>query len=263
MNKAITFLSIFTLFQISGYTQILKEKLPEKLVVFTFDDATASQYNVVAPLLKTYGFGATFFICEFPPNFTDSSLYMNWRQIKELNDLGFEIANHTQSHRQITKLSKEEFIQELNYIEQKCDSVNIPVPKTFAYPGYGLNKETMETLKEKGYLISRAGGSRIYNPEKDYPLLIPAWAATPDNETEIINAFKLAKHGEIVVIIFHGVPDLEHPWVTTLPEQFKKYLDFLYQNQYTVISLSALNEYIDVKKAIETLQPDFNVPLKN
>ena len=60
------------------FSQIVKKDIEDKTVVLTFDDATASQYSVVAPLLKRYGFGATFFVCEFQPNFSDSSKYMNW-----------------------------------------------------------------------------------------------------------------------------------------------------------------------------------------
>jgi peptidoglycan/xylan/chitin deacetylase (PgdA/CDA1 family) len=263
MNKIAT---IFLLFSTSFglcRAQIIKNTLPEKLVVLTFDDATASQYSYVAPLLKSHGFGATFFICEFPPNFDDSSMYMNWQQISALNNWGFEIANHTRSHRQITKLSKKDFVFELCYIEQKCDSMDIPHPTTFAYPGYGLNKTSVEILKEKGYKLGRAGGSRVYNPKKDYPLLIPAWAATPDNEQEILDAFHLAKQGGIVVIIFHGVPDIEHPWVNTPPELFEKYIDYLSKNEFKVISMSNLHNYIDIQKAIDTIDPDFNLELKN
>jgi peptidoglycan-N-acetylglucosamine deacetylase len=50
---------------------------------------------------------------------------MNWRQIKVLSNMGFEIANHTKTHKAITKLSKEGFMAELNYIENKCDSLDI------------------------------------------------------------------------------------------------------------------------------------------
>src|ERR1700704_1916671 len=58
------------------------EPVPEKLAVLTFDDSVASHYWVVRPLLKRYGFGATFFISEgfsFPTNKKD---YMTWEQIK-------------------------------------------------------------------------------------------------------------------------------------------------------------------------------------
>jgi len=36
--------------------------VPDKTVVLTFDDAVKSHLTVVAPVLKKYGFGATFFV---------------------------------------------------------------------------------------------------------------------------------------------------------------------------------------------------------
>ena len=61
------------------------EPIPDKLVVLTFDDSAKSHYTTVRPILKRYGFGATFFITEgfdFPTNKTD---YMTWEQIAELH----------------------------------------------------------------------------------------------------------------------------------------------------------------------------------
>ena len=118
MKKTVTLLLIlFT--AIPGFSKIVKKPIPDKLVVLTFDDATASQYSVVAPLLKEYGFGATFFICEFPPNFADTTKYMNWRQIQKLDQMGFEIANHTRNHPAIAKLSNDKIID-----------TKIPIKKT-------------------------------------------------------------------------------------------------------------------------------------
>ncbi len=131
MNRTVLFLTAIS-FSILCNGQIIKKQIPDKLVVFTFDDATASQYSVVAPLLKEYGFGATFYICEFPPNFSDTSKYMNWKQISELHKMGFEIANHTKNHPNATKIPKEEFIKELEYIERKCDSFGIPKPNSIS-----------------------------------------------------------------------------------------------------------------------------------
>ncbi|MEP7365288.1 MAG: polysaccharide deacetylase family protein [Acidobacteriota bacterium] len=45
------------------------QPVPDKLVVLTFDDGVVSHATFVAPLLKQYGFGGTFFVCEFPPDF--------------------------------------------------------------------------------------------------------------------------------------------------------------------------------------------------
>lgn len=208
------------------YSQILKKDIEDKMVVFTFDDATASHYSVVAPLLKQYGFGATFFICEFQPNFNDSSKYMNWRQIKELDKMGFEVANHTRTHPNVGKLPKEKFIEELNYIKNKFDSLNISKSSTFAYPGYGISTSAMKTLQENEYKFARLGGSRVYNPLEDHPLLVPSWAMNSENKDQIMKAFDKAENGKIVVLTIHGVPDVEHPWVNTEPELFKEYLQY-------------------------------------
>lgn len=163
MKKIGTFIFIFSI-TFCGNSQILKKPIPDKLVVLSFDDAPASQYDIVAPLLKEYGFGATFFVCEFPPNYKDSTLYMNWRQMKVLDNMGFEVANHTHTHADVTKLSQAQFNKELAYIEDKCDSFGISSPTNFAYPGYGLNSKVLEFLNEKKYVFARAGGGRPYDP---------------------------------------------------------------------------------------------------
>src|SRR6266481_6389799 len=64
--------------------------IPDKLLVLTFDDAKASHYAVVRPLLKKYGFGATFFISEGFTFRTNKEDYLTWDQIAELHRDGFE-----------------------------------------------------------------------------------------------------------------------------------------------------------------------------
>ena len=262
MRKIIVLLLALSV-SFSCYSQILKKQIPDNLVVLTFDDATASQYSVVAPLLKQYGFGATFFVCEFPPNFKDSSKYMNWRQIRELNKMGFEIANHTRTHAAVSKLTGKKFFYELNYIENKCDSLDIDKPSTFAYPGYDLSQSAMEILQKKRYKFARAGGSRAYDPLSDHPFLVPSWAMNANNREQIMEAIKEAKNGKIVVLTIHGVPDVEHPWVNTPPELFREYLQYLSDHHFKVCSLKGLNIYINVKKAMRKIVPNLNKKLKN
>jgi peptidoglycan-N-acetylglucosamine deacetylase len=64
-------------------------------------------------------------------------------------------------------------------------------------------------------------------------------------------------------LTLHGVPDLEHPWVDTPLELFKEYLQYLSDNQFKVISLRDLENYIDVEKAMQLIEPDFTKALKN
>ncbi|MEB2780891.1 polysaccharide deacetylase family protein [Algoriphagus sp. C2-6-M1] len=262
MKNLIILLFIFSSISASQ-AQILKKPIPDKLVVLTFDDAPASQYAVVAPLLQEFGFGGTFFVCEFQPNYADSSLYMNWRQIQALDRMGFEIANHTHTHANVSKLTQKEFNKQLSYIEEKCDSLGIDKPTNFAYPGYGLNAQALEFLQEKEYVFARAGGSRAYDPFSDHPYLIPSWATEETNQREIIKAFGQAKDGKIVILTIHGVPDIEHPWVNTPPQLFKEYLQYLDANDFTVISMKDLEDYIDVEAAKKSIIPDFSRKLSN
>lgn len=243
--------------------QILRQSIPDKLVVLTFDDAPASHFSRVAPMLQEYGFGGTFFVCEFPPNSKDSTLYMNWRQIQALDQMGFEVANHTHTHANVSKLTKEEFNLQVGYIEEKCDSLDISTPTNFAYPGYGLNAQNLKFLEDKNYHFARAGGSRPYDPELDHPYLIPSWATDGTNKKEIFEALKMAKNGKIVILTIHGVPDIEHPWVNTPPELFEEYLTFLKQNDYQVISLKDLENYVDYAMARKIITPDLNKKLSN
>ena len=188
---------------------------------------------------------------------------MNWRQIKELDGMGFEIANHTRNHPSVSRLSAEQFIEQLTYIENKCSSVGISSPSTFAYPGYDLSLPVMETLRKKGYQFARAGGSRAYDPLTDHPLLIPSWAMNATNKQQIMQAFNESKDDKIVVLTIHGVPDVEHPWVNTSPELFREYLQYLSDNHFKVIALKNLAKYVNVKKAMKTIVPDLTKKLRN
>ena len=75
--------------------------MAEKTVVLTFDDSVKSQATFAAPLLKKYGFNATFFITEGFSFHMRKDLYMTWEEIKNLHDQGFEIGNHTQKHKNL------------------------------------------------------------------------------------------------------------------------------------------------------------------
>lgn len=239
--------------------QILKKQIPDKLVVLTFDDAILSHYTFVAPLLKKYNFGATFFVCEFlSPPFSDKSKYMSWEQISSLNKMGFEIGNHTQNHTHVNKMDSLKFNQELSYIENKCKQYKIKKQiVSFAYPGYDVAQTAIPILQDQGYLFARAGGNRVYDPQKDHPYLIPSFTTTTDNKVKIMDALQQAKDGKIVVLTIHGVPDDAHPWVTTTPKLFEEYLKYLHDHQYKVIAMRDLVKFIDVKEALQDIKPDY------
>lgn len=236
-------------------TKAVKQAVPDKVVVLTFDDAVSNHATFVAPLLKKLGFGASFYVCEFPPDFaTNKQQYMTWEQIKSLHTLGFEVGNHTGHHRAVNQLNETELNAELEYIEKKCAENDIPRPTTFCYPGYATSAAALPVLQKRGYNFARAGFERAYRPDHDDPLLIPGFNAHGDKPDAFQKAVAQAKEGQIVVLTYHGVPEYTHPWVNTPQDTFVAEMQYLADNRFTVIALRDLEKFMDPARARELLK---------
>jgi peptidoglycan/xylan/chitin deacetylase (PgdA/CDA1 family) len=220
------------------------------VVVLTFDDAELSHYTIVAPLLKKYGFGATFAVCEMDWNTADSVFYMKWPQIAQLHQMGFEIGNHTGHHKNMTKLSRDQMRQEIRYIEDRCTAYGIPKPISFAYPGNRSDSLSQVVLQEMGYQYARAGGSTFYNPAQDNPLVIPSYTmgSTDKLANRTWTALKSVQPGQIMIFTIHGVPDLGHPDYTTSADVFTQYLEYMKKNRFKVIALRDLKKYLPAEQ---------------
>jgi peptidoglycan/xylan/chitin deacetylase (PgdA/CDA1 family) len=216
------------------------QPIPDKLVVLTFDDSVASHYTVVRPLLKQYGFGATFFITEGFSFRTNKKDYMTWEQISGLHRDGFEIGNHTRDHMSVTPASVGRLREQLEAINAQCAAHHIPRPTSFAYPGNGIATNALPVLAELGIRFA-------YEPGKDHPLLIPSAGDARPNWTldDFKRAVGQARNGRIAVLQFHGVPDNDHPWVHTPPALFEQYLTHLREEGCRVIAVRDLVRYVD------------------
>ena len=221
------------------------ERVPDRVVVLTFDDAVRSHFTTVAPLLERYGFGATFFVTEFPdPPFSDTTLYMTWTQMGDLNRRGFEVANHTWKHTHVSRMDAARFADELRYIEEKLRSLGAPTPVSFAYPAYVTTPDAVRLLRERGYTFARTGGDRAYDPVRDDPMLVPSWTLRERSRDSVLSAIRQATDGRIVVLTIHGVPDTAHPWVTTPVEMFEELLRALKHGGYRVVAMRDVARYL-------------------
>ena len=75
-----------------------RRKIPDGLVVLTFDDCNKSDRAFVAGVLRKHGFGATFYVTEGLGFLRNKENYVTWEEIVELDRMGFEIGNHTRTH---------------------------------------------------------------------------------------------------------------------------------------------------------------------
>ncbi len=75
-------------------------QLPEKPVIFSFDDGYEDVFINAVPILEQYQFRGSFgIITQYPENSNETdNLYASWEKIKSASDRGHEIVSHTQTH---------------------------------------------------------------------------------------------------------------------------------------------------------------------
>jgi peptidoglycan/xylan/chitin deacetylase (PgdA/CDA1 family) len=212
-----------------------------KTIVMTFDDAVSNHATLAGPLLKRHGFGATFYVCEFPPDFaTNKQQYMTWKQIRALDAAGFEIGNHTATHANLLEIDDAEFTRELEQIEHRCAEYGITHPTTFAYPAGRIRDGLFPILREKGYSIARTADARPFVHGEDDPLLIPGFPVHGEDTRLFYDAVAQAAPSAIPVLMFHGIPEYTHPWVSTPPALFEEYVAHLADKGFRVLALRDL-----------------------
>jgi len=233
--------------------------VPKKLVVLTFDDGNISDLTTVAPILKEHGFGATFYITS---GWVGKPGRLNWKQVKELHNQGFDIGNHSSSHPNMLHISENDIREQIISFDDACAEHGIPKATSFAYPGGHHDRRMVKALVAQGYLTARravspeyplhesGGPGPNYEPSEDDPFLIPGAYVRGNlssSDQEFEEVLSRARKGSICVLIYHGVPDV-HSHCSTSVELFTKDMNYLKNNGFTVISVRDLSNYIDLTK---------------
>jgi peptidoglycan/xylan/chitin deacetylase (PgdA/CDA1 family) len=146
----------------SGYNSILPDQLyaylntgaplPEKPIMFTFDDTDLDQFTVAAPTLKKYGFKAVYFIMTVTIGKKGKFVhYMSSDQIKQLSDEGNVIGSHTYDHKNVKKYEGKDWEEQLDKPTKRLEEITGKKITEFAYP-FGLwKKEAIPELKKRGF----------------------------------------------------------------------------------------------------------------
>lgn len=141
----------YTPLSISDFTLILEKRkpAPPKPVLLTFDDGYADNYEHALPVLKKHGFPATIFIS--PGVVGQDGYYLNWEQVKEMHEAGWDIEPHGMTHPHLPQLSaarqKEEITEARRQIEERLGTT----ADIFCYPYGEFNKQTLAILKEERF----------------------------------------------------------------------------------------------------------------
>ncbi len=192
-NKPGQFESFLRFLCTNGIQTILPGQ-KDKGVIITFDDGEQSIYDFAFPILKKFNMRAVVFLpVDYvgKKNLWDVSLFgkrtnhLSWDQIIEMKKWGIEFGSHGMTHRNLTKLSKDEIEHELSeskrILEQKigeCRSISYPFNKVnwtiiqiAAHVGYtygfgGDGSSNLLLKKEAVYITDNLRSFRVKVSEK-------------------------------------------------------------------------------------------------
>jgi len=123
-----------------------KGVLPERSVVFTFDDGYASHYEVVVPLLIRYRYTGTFFVTT---DFVGRNGYATWEQLRKMVFLGMEIGSHGRRHVSLT--STGDLVTEVADSRTILEKVIGQEITGFCYPYGHLDALAVDAVHAAGY----------------------------------------------------------------------------------------------------------------
>ncbi len=135
-----------TLRQLAMHLQTGRPPLPKKPVVLTFDDGYRDNYTHAYPLLKEYGFVATFFILSGPIDFGDKE-YMTWEQIELMSADGMEIGDHSYSHPDLAGQPLDFITWQILAPKEAIEAHTGQEVRSFCYPAGSYDQTVIEVLK--------------------------------------------------------------------------------------------------------------------
>jgi peptidoglycan/xylan/chitin deacetylase (PgdA/CDA1 family) len=155
-----------------------KRALPPRAVVITFDDGHVSSYQHAYPVLRQYGFPATFFLYT---DFLGAGEGLNWPQITEMSRSGLiDFQSHSKTHANLMlRLSGEsdqryaERVQTELRVPRELIERNLPDSKVthYAFPYGDANQTVLDRLVQTGHnlgLTVNPGGNAFFA----YPLML-------------------------------------------------------------------------------------------
>jgi len=146
----------FTCISFEDYSLILNGKLtlPKKPIILTFDDGYTDVHESVLPCVRDFGAKATIFALgdrnirtnkwDEPMGVLGASL-MSDDQIVDLHRNGFEIGSHSMTHKNLSRVSREEAWEEIVKSKDALENLVQSPIRCFAYP-FGANNEELKTM---------------------------------------------------------------------------------------------------------------------
>ncbi len=134
------------------------QPFPKNSIAITFDDGFKNVFSEAFPVLRKYGFSATFFLttnyCErlnnWPgqPAFITAQPLLSWLEIKEMRQSGMQFGAHTHNHPSLTKIPIKVAENEILLSKKILEDQLQEEIKFFAYPYGDFNINIVNILNQ-------------------------------------------------------------------------------------------------------------------
>jgi peptidoglycan/xylan/chitin deacetylase (PgdA/CDA1 family) len=129
----------------------------EPSVCITFDDGCETDLIAALPVLREFGFNATFYLTA---GFQGSPGYLNGDQVRELDAQGFEIGCHSMTHPYLSDLADPELKREIIDAKLQIEGLLGHPIKHFSCPGGRYDQRTLRMARQAGF--TTVANSRFY-----------------------------------------------------------------------------------------------------
>jgi len=139
--------------------------MQEPAVVLAFDDGWESQYRHALPILRRFGYTATFFIITDVVGKDD---YMTWGQLRELRNAGMTIGSHSRTHRVLTDIPDRRLLDDEVAGSRRVLESELQAPVAFfAYPFGAQTPRVVAAVRDAGYRAARGFPGGAWNRAAD------------------------------------------------------------------------------------------------
>jgi peptidoglycan/xylan/chitin deacetylase (PgdA/CDA1 family) len=157
--------------------------LPPRAAVIAFDDGWENQYVHAFPILRQFGYTATFFVFTSPLGRDDR--YMTWEQLRDLQNAGMTIGAHTLTHPRLKTLTDPKMLhREVDVSRERLEQHLGSAIAFFAYPFGVPTPDVTAAVQAAGFRAARVFPGGVWHHPGEL------WSIRSVEVTEPMERFK-------------------------------------------------------------------------
>lgn len=136
--------------------------LPDKPVIFTFDDGYRGLYEYALPIMQEFGYTGTVFLLTQLMD-EQHPAYLSWEMAHLMATAGWHLEPHGKTHVQLVGINRDKIVFEVLGSMQTIEAHVGYKPRFFSYPSGHYDDKLIGILQEIGFWGSVTTETEIYH----------------------------------------------------------------------------------------------------